>query len=174
VTVSAAGGPLGSVAGSRNTLAEGETQAFEVEVAEGTSTLEVSIGNPSDATADLDLFLFKDGEFIAFSADGDSEESVSVADPAPGTYRVEVAGFAIPAGSTEYDYRDIMFSPSLGSVSVPDTAVTLANGATAAITGSVTALAAPPSGRRLFRELAIVDEEGAVLGRSAVSIGSVN
>jgi hypothetical protein len=174
VSVSAAGGPLGSAARSRETIAEGETQTFEVDVPEGASALEVSIGNPSDATADLDLFLSKDGEFIAFSADGDSEESVSVESPAPGTYQVEVGGFAIPAGSTEYDYRNIYFSPSLGSVSGPDTAVTLANGATTTIAGSVTALAAPSSGRQLFRELAIVTEEGAVLGRSAVSIGSVS
>ena len=139
-----------------------------------TSTLEVAIGSSSDSAADLDLFLSKDGELIAFSADGDAEESVSVDDPATGTYQVEIGGFAIPAGSTEYDYRDIFSSPSLGSVSVPDAPVTLANGATAAINGSVTAQAAPPSGRQLLRELTFVTEEGAVLGRSAVSIGSVN
>ena len=174
VAVSAAGGPLGSAASSRKTIAEGEIQAFDIEVPADTSTLEVSIGSSSDSAADLDLFLSKDGELIAFSADGDAEESVSVDDPATGTYQVEIGGFAIPAGSTEYDYRDIFSSPSLGSVSVPDAPVTLAHGATAAINGSVTAQAAPPSGRQLLRELTFVTEEGAVLGRSAVSIGSVN
>jgi hypothetical protein len=174
VAVSAAGGPLGAAARSRKTIAEGEVQTFDIEVPAGMSALEVSIGSPSDPTADLDLFLSKDGEQVASSADADAEESVSVANPEPGTYQVEIDGFAVPAGSTGYDYRDVFFSPSLGSVSAPDTPVTVAHGATATFNGSVTALAPPPSGRQLFRDLTFVTEEGAVLGRSAIAIGSVS
>ena len=53
-------------------------------------------------------------------------------------------------------------------MSVPATAVSLANGATATITGSVTADAAPAAGRQLFGEMTVVTDEGAVVGRGQV------
>ena len=46
----------------------------------------------------------------AQAADGDSEESVSIANPPAGTYTVEVDGYAVPAGTTAYDYRDVFYS----------------------------------------------------------------
>ena len=46
------------------------------------------------------------------SADGDAEESVTIANPTAGTWQVEVDGFAIPAGSTTYNYVDIFANPS--------------------------------------------------------------
>ena len=54
------------------------------------------------------------------SADGDSEESVTIANPAAGTWLVLVDGFAVPAGTTTYNYVDIFANPALGSVSVTD------------------------------------------------------
>ena len=101
---------------------------------------------------------------VGQSADGDSEESVTIANPAAGTYTVEVDGFAVPAGTTAYDYRDVFFSPALGSVDVPASVVTLGPGASTPITGSVTALAAPAAGRQLFGEMTVVTDEGAVVG----------
>jgi hypothetical protein len=85
-----------------------------------------------------------------------------------------VDGYSVPSGSTAYDYLDVYFSAALGTVSAPATPVTLATGATATITGSVTATAAPPAGRSLFGEVTIVTTEGAVVGRGSVLIGAVN
>jgi hypothetical protein len=174
VRVQGRGGPLGSAFTARPSIATGETDTYTVEVPAGATRFDAVIGNPSDQGADLDLYVYREGTLVGQSADGDSEEAVSIEDPEPGTYTVEVDGFDVPAGTTEYDYRDVFFSPSLGSVAVPATFVTLANGATATISGTVTAASAPAAGRQLFGEMTVVTDEGAVVGRGAVSIGAVN
>lgn len=174
VTVSGKGGPLGSAAASRPTIANHDVQTYQVTVPAGASRLDVAIGNTSDLAADLDLTVRLNGTVVGQSADGDSEEAVSLANPAPGVYTVEVDGYSVPAGTTAYDYRDVFYSAALGAVTVPATSVTLANGASATMTGSVTALVAPAEGRKLFGELLVVTDEGATVGRGNVSIGSVN
>ena len=78
------------------------------------------IGNTSDTAADLDLYVTGPSG-AKQSADGDSEEAVTYANPLPGTYTVTVDGYAVPAGTTAYDYRDVYYSNALGTVAV-DTA----------------------------------------------------
>ncbi len=173
VTVTAQGGPLGSANSQRPTIADGASQEYTVAVPEGAERLDVAIGNVSDAAADLDLTVLLNGVQVAQAADGDSEEAVSIPNPEAGTYTVVVDGYSVPSGTTEYDYLDVYFSPSLGSVDVPATEIALAAGATATITGTVTAAAGPPANRSLFGEVVISTTEGAVVGRGAVLIGSV-
>jgi hypothetical protein len=173
VTVTPQGGPLGSANRQRPTIAEGESQEYEFVLPAGSAQLNVSIGNPADAAADLDLSLYRDGALVGQDADGDSEESISLTNPAAGTYTVVVDGYSIPAGSTAYDYLDVYYSAALGTVAVPATPVTLANGASTTVTGSVTVASTPPANRELFGDLAIVTNEGAVVGRATVVIGSV-
>ncbi|GIF46019.1 pre-peptidase [Asanoa ferruginea] len=173
VKVAGQGGPLGSALVQRPTIADQEVQTYEVEVPAGASRLDVAIGNTSDLGADLDLTVRHDGAVVGQSADGDSEEAVSIANPEAGVYEVEIAGYAVPAGTTEYDYRDVFYSPTLGSVSAPATTIDLPYGGSASITGAVTALSTPAPGRQLFGELRIVTDEGAVVGRSNVDIGTV-
>jgi hypothetical protein len=173
INVSAQGGPLGSLSVQRPTIADGEVQTFELEVPVGATRLDVRIGNPSDPGADLDLYVFRDGVQVDFDADGDSEESVSIPNPRAGTYTIEIDGFAVPAGTTAYDYRDTFFAASLGNISVPATVVPLANGASTTISGTVTVNSVPAGGRTLLGEAVIVTDEGAVVGRAGVSIGSV-
>jgi len=174
VAVHAAGGPLGSSLSQRPTIAEGELQTYEVVVPAGASRLDVSINNPSDAAADLDLYLRNSaGVVIAQAADGDSDEAVSVPSPAAGTYTVEVDGFAVPSGSTAYDYRDVFFSTGLGTLQVPATVTNLAGGGTMTVSGSVVAAAGVAAGRQLFGEMSVVTDRGAVIGRGTVQITSV-
>ncbi len=173
VTVSGQGGPLGSAVSERPTIADADLLDYEVVVPEGATKLDVSIGNTSDLAADLDLYVYLDGELVGQSADGDSEESVSIDSPAAGTYTVEVDGYSVPAGTTEFDFRNVFYSPALGTVSVPTSTVDLANGETAEITGTVTAQEAPAVGRQLFGEMTVVTTEGAVVGRGNVLIGAV-
>jgi hypothetical protein len=149
-------------------------QTFEVVVPVGATRLDVRIGNPSDPGADLDLYVFRDGTQVDFDADGDSEESVSIPNPQAGTYTIEIDGFAVPAGTTAYDYRDTFFAAALGNISVPATVVPLANGASTTISGTVTVNSVPTGGRTLLGEAVIVTDEGAVVGRAGVSIGSVS
>lgn len=73
------------------------------------------------------------------SADGDSEESVTLANPAPGAWKVRVEGFAVPAGSTTFNYVDVFTNPAFGSVAVTDATAPRPSGMSWEVPGSVTA-----------------------------------
>ncbi|GHD17576.1 serine protease [Streptomyces violarus] len=169
------GGPLGSAKTTRPSIKQGETQTTTVEVPASAKSLDVAIGGVSDAAADLDLAVYDAaGKQVGSSADGDSEESVSVASPAAGKYTVEVVGYSVPAGTTAYDYQDVFFSPSLGSVGVDGSApVKLGTGASAKVSGSVTAAAAAPEGREFFGQVQLVNARGTVAGLGSVKIEKV-
>ncbi|MFJ8533390.1 S8 family serine peptidase [Streptomyces sp. NPDC093591] len=169
-----AGGPLGSSKTARPTIAEGATQTTTVEVPAGATSLDVSIGNVSDAAADLDLVVYDAaGTEVGSSADGDSEESVSVAKPAAGKYSIEVIGYAVPAGSTAYDYLDVFYSTALGTVTVDESPVKLGTGDSATVAGSVTAQAAAPEGREFFGQVQLLNARGTVAGVGNVKIEKV-
>ncbi|QOC93650.1 S8 family serine peptidase [Micromonospora craniellae] len=176
VSVTGQGGPLSSVHTERPTIVELAQQEFTVEVPAGATSFTARIGNPSNASADLDLFIYRGTTLVGQQADGDSEEAVTLTNPVAGTYRVVVDAYAVDGagGSTAYDYRDSFSSPSLGTLSASGGTLTLNNGATGSLSGSVTAQSAPPAGRALYGELAVVTTEGAVVGRGAVSVGAVN
>ncbi|MEU0588828.1 S8 family serine peptidase [Streptomyces sp. NPDC006132] len=169
------GGPLGSAKTTRPSIKEGETQTTTVEVPAGAKSLDVTIGGVSDAAADLDLAVYDAaGTLVGSSADGDSEESVSLPSPAAGRYTIEVVGYAVPAGTTAYDYSDVFFAPSLGSVGVDGSAsVKLGTGASATVSGSVTATAAAPEGREFFGQIQLVNARGTVAGVGSVKIEKV-
>ncbi|MEU1701248.1 MULTISPECIES: S8 family serine peptidase [Streptomyces] len=170
-----AGGPLGSSKTARPSIASGDVHTTTVEVPEGAASLDVSIGNVSDTAADLDLTVYDAaGAQVAQSADGDSEESVSLAAPKAGTYTIEVVGYAVPAGTTEYDYLDVFFSPTLGTVTVDGSApVKLGTGAKATVSGEVTVAAAAPEGRAFFGRVQLVNARGTVAGVGSVAIEKV-
>ncbi|MFF1487369.1 S8 family serine peptidase [Streptomyces sp. NPDC058319] len=168
------GGPLGSAKSARPTVSHGEKQTTTVTVPAGAASLDVAIGGVSDKSADLDLAVYDaSGKQVAKSADGDSEESVSIASPAAGTYTVEVAAYSVPSGSTEYDYRDVFFSTTLGTVSVDGAPVKLGTGASATVTGQVTAAAQAPEGREFFGQVRLVNARGTAAGTGSVRIGTV-
>ena len=173
VTASAKGGSLASAKSGRFSIAHHAVQTYTVDVPTGATKLDVKIGNPSDKAADLDLFVTGPGG-AKQSADGDSEEAVTYANPAPGRYTITVDGFAVPAGTTEYDYIDVFYSGALGAISVDDPApFDLASGASRTVTGSVQANSAVAEGRTLFGSMSIVSEDGALLGAGDVQIGAV-
>ncbi|GHG73105.1 serine protease [Streptomyces capoamus] len=169
------GGPLGSAKTARPAIKQGETQTTTVEVPAGTTSLDVAIGRVSDTAADLDLTVYDaSGKQVAQSADGDSEEAVSVPSPAAGTYTIQVAGYSVPSGSTDYDYRDVFFSSALGAVTVDGSApVKLDTGASATVTGQVTAAAQAPAGREFFGRVQLVNARGTVAGTANVKIEKV-
>ncbi|HEX8343254.1 MAG TPA: S8 family serine peptidase [Actinoplanes sp.] len=173
VVVTGQGGPLQSAVQSRPTIADGEQLTYQIVVPAGATALDVSIGRPSDAAADLDLTVRLGETVVGQSADGDSEEAVSVPNPAAGTYTVVIDGYAVPAGTTAFDYRDVYSSPALGSVRVAATPVSLANGASTTITGQVTALDVPPAGRTLYGQMNVVTDQGAVIGSGSLQIAEV-
>ncbi|MFW5472897.1 S8 family serine peptidase [Knoellia sp. CPCC 206450] len=174
VTVAPKGGPLGSAVSERKTIANHELQKFTVTIPEGATKFVAKIGNTADPAADLDLFVRNAaGTIVAQQADGDSEEAVTINGPAAGTYTVEVDGYSVPAGSSQYDYLDVFYSAGLGTLSVPATTTELATGASTAVTGQLTVAAVPASGRQVSGEMQVLSEAGALLGTGAVLIGSV-
>ncbi|MCF3135795.1 S8 family serine peptidase [Streptomyces olivochromogenes] len=169
------GGPLGSSKTARPAIKQGETQTTTVAVPEGAKSLDVAIGGVSDTAADLDLTVYDaNGKQVAQSADGDSEEAVSIASPAAGTYTIEVVGYSVPSGSTDYNYRDVFFSSALGTVSVDGSApVKLGTGDSATVTGQVTAAAEAPAGREFFGQVQLVNARGTAAGVGSVKIEKV-
>ncbi|WP_405581590.1 S8 family serine peptidase [Streptomyces sp. NBC_01190] len=164
------GGPLGSALTAKPTIGEGDAQTTELTIGAGVSRLDVSIGSPSDTAADLDLYVYLDGALVAQSADGDAEESVSLTNPAAGTYTFEVDGYSVPSGSTTYDYEDVYFADSLGQVSVGSGTVDLPHGASTQVAASVLVYSPAPAGRRFFGEVQLLDARGSVAGKGSVII----
>ncbi|MFH8288570.1 S8 family serine peptidase [Streptomyces sp. NPDC018059] len=168
------GGSLGSSKSARPTIGQGATQTTTVVVPAGAERLDVVIGSPADVAADLDLSVKKDGKVVGSSAEGDSEESVSLTKPAAGTYTIEVVGYSVPTGSTAYDYRDVFFSDALGKVTVDGSkTVKLGNGDSARVEAAVEAKAPAAEGRELFGEVSLLNAGGTVAGNGSVKIEKV-
>ncbi len=90
---------------------------------------------------------------VGQSADGDSEESVTLNNPVAATYIVLVDGFYVPAGTTTYNYIDVFTkTPSFGSISVTDANALRPAGASWTVPATVTAAEAPTAGRVLAGE----------------------
>ncbi|WP_223774671.1 S8 family serine peptidase [Streptomyces sp. 135] len=168
------GGSLGSSKSARPTIGQGATQTTTVVVPAGAERLDVVIGSPADVAADLDLSVKKDGKVVGSSAEGDSEESVSLTKPAAGTYTIEVVGYSVPTGSTAYDYRDVFFSDALGKVTVDGSkTVKLGNGDSARVEAAVEAKVPAAEGRELFGEVSLLNAGGTVAGNGSVKIEKV-
>ncbi|MEU0274059.1 S8 family serine peptidase [Streptomyces sp. NPDC006307] len=168
------GGPLGSAKVATPSIANHTTQTSTVTIGEGVERLDIAIGNTSDKAADLDLTVSRDGVEVGSSADGDSEESVSLIKPAAGTYTIEVIGYEIPAGTTTYDYKDVYFSSALGTVKVDASKpVKLATGASAQVAAEVLVNGEAPEGRQFFGEVSLVTARGTAAGSGSVMIGKV-
>jgi|GEM_PF-4788969 len=174
----ATGSALGSARLAVPTIADAASSEFAVTVTPGASSLLAAIGDPSDPGADLDLLVFDctTGTCVpaGSSADGDSEESVLVPNPAPGQWRVRVDAYAVPAGTTTFRYRDVFTSPVFGSVNVADVDTPRARGATWNVPGTVTASVPPAAGRVLLGHVRVRTATGALLEESDVIVQDVS
>ncbi len=146
-------------------------------VAPGSTSLRATIGGPSDPGADLDLFVFNctSGSCVqaGVNADGDSEESVTINNPAAGLWIVLVDGFAVPAGTTTYKYVDVFANSAFGSVSVTDANALRPAGASWTVPGSVTANVAPAAGRVLLGNVQVRTDTNVLIGSGDVIVESV-
>ncbi|MEU9998646.1 S8 family serine peptidase [Streptomyces sp. NPDC048370] len=169
------GGSLGSAKVETPTIQHHEQQTKTVTIGEGVERLDVAIGNTSDKAADLDLTVLRDGVQVGQAADGDSEEAVSLVKPAAGTYTIVIDGYSVQAaGGTTFDYKDVYYSASLGSVQVDSSkSYPLASGATAKVGAEVLVAGAAPEGRQFFGEVQLVNARGTVAGAGSVVIGKV-
>ena len=173
----AVGTTLGSARRGTFTIANLAQQQYQTVVTAGSTSFRATIGGTSDPAADLDLFVFNctTGTCVLAgqSADGDSEESVTIANPAAGTWVVLVDGFAVPAGSTTYNYVDVFVNAAFGSVSVTDANALRPAGASWTVPGSVLANAAPASGRVLLGNVQVRTDTNVLVGSGDVIVESV-
>jgi subtilisin family serine protease len=177
----ATGSGLGSARRGVFTIANHELQHYTTTSPAGTTSFRATIGNPSDPAADLDLFVFRCSDpscasrvEVGRAADGDSEESVTLTNPVAATYQVDVDGFAVPAGSTTYDYVDVFENPALGSVSVTDADAQRNPGATWTAPGSVLVTALPEAGRVMLGNVRVVTDAGVQVGSADVVVEHVS
>jgi hypothetical protein len=168
---------LGSANRGTPTIANLELQQFFVTVTPGSTSLRATIGSPSDPAADLDLFVDNctSGSCIqaGSSADGDSEESVTINNPAAGQWRVRVDGFAVPAGTTTYNYIDVFINPAFGTFNIADANALRPSGSSWVVPGTITALIAPDSGRVLYGQVRVLTDTDLLIGSGEVIIVSV-
>jgi len=175
----AVGTALGSARRGLFSIANEESQQYPVHVTAGTTSLRATIGSPSDAAADLDLFVYNctSGTCVLAgqSADGDSEESVTVNNPALGSWVVVVAGYAVPAGTTSYKYVDIFANPAFGNIAVTDADALRPPNASWTVPGTVTATARPAAGRVLLGNVRVrtAGTSGVVIGSGDVVVQSI-
>lgn len=174
----ATGTTLGSARQGPFTIADGEAQYYDVTVTPGSTSLRATIGNTSDPKADLDLFVedCTSGTCVevANSADGDSEESVTIANPAAGHWRIRVDGYAVPAGTTTYDYVDVFTNPAFGSIVVDDADAVRPAGSSWTVTGTVTVGGAPEAGRVLLGQIRVLTDANILIGTGDVVVMSVS
>ncbi len=174
----AVGTGLGSAFRATPSIAHHAQQTFDVVVAAGSTSLRATIGSPSDPAADLDLFVFNctSGTSCVLAgqnADGDSEESVTINNPAAGLWRVLVDGFAVPAGTTTYGYVDVFLNAAFGAVSVTDANALRPAGSVWTVPGTVTANAAPEAGRVLLGNVQVRTDGNVLVGSGDVIVESV-
>lgn len=176
----ATGSGLGSARRGVFTIADLELQHYTTTIPAGTTSFRATIGGPSDPAADLDLFVFRCTDatcatrtLVGQNADGDSEESVTITNPTAATYQVDVDGFAVPAGTTTYNYVDVFENPGLGSVSIMDSDALRPSGSSWTVPGSVTAGQVPESGRVLLGSVNVITAAGVSVGRGDVVINNV-
>jgi hypothetical protein len=173
----AVGSDLGSARITRPSIADQAQLQFPVTVTAGSTQLRVKIGNPSDLGADLDLVLFNctTGSCVqaAISADGDSEEAVTVANPAAGVWIALVDGYAVPAGTTAFDHLDVFTNPAFGTLAVTDANTARPAGATWTVAGVLTPKAAPAAGRVLLGNIEVRTDTNVLVGSGDVIVQAV-
>ena len=173
----AVGTTLGSARSETPSIAEGAQLQRPFVVAAGSTSLRATIGSTSDPSADLDLYVYNctTGTCVLAgqSADGDSEESVTIANPAAGTWLALVDGYAVPAGSTTLSYVDVFTNAAFGSVAVTDANALRPSQTSWTVPATVTANAAPAAGRFLLGGVQVRTATNVLVGSGSVEVRSV-
>jgi subtilisin family serine protease len=115
--------------------ADGFSNAHPVEVS-GAAFLRVAIPpEATEAEADLDVYVFSpDGTLVAQSTSGGTDEEISIAQPADGTWTVHVHGWAAPGGDSDYTmYTWIVSATPGGNMEVTTAPTSATLGATETI-----------------------------------------
>jgi len=135
-------------------VADADTKVYHVDVAAGTKAARFSLDSADD-TADLDLFVYLDGELVDLSASGSADEEVTLLSPEEGTYDVYVNGFATPGGSTSYGISNFVVPDSaVGNATVAPDPAAVTVGVPVTLTASWTGL---DTAKRYFGVISYAD-----------------
>jgi hypothetical protein len=174
----ATGTALGSARLANPTITMGGAQQqFVMSVPAGTTKLVAKIGNASDGRADLDLFVFRCAPsctLVGQSAGSSAEETVTINNPAAGTWVALVDPFNIPSGSTTYRYRDVFSNAAYGTIATSDADASRPAGGSWTSGATVTAAATPGSGRVLLGNIEIRTSGTVLIGTGDVIVQSVS
>ena len=158
-------------------ITTGVDQLYNVTVSAGSTSLRAVIGSPSDLASDLDLFVYNctTGSCVLAgqSAGGSAEEAVTIPNPAAGLWIVVVNGFDVPSGTTTYHYLDVFANPAFGSVGITDANALRPAASSWVVPGSVTANAAPSTGRVLRGTVEVRTDTNTLVGSGEVFVQSV-
>jgi hypothetical protein len=154
----------------------GEVQYYDITVAASSSIGYARTSNPSDAAADIDLYLFdcsagpQNCLLKRSSLTATSNEYVSWSSPAAGLWRVAVVTYSIPSGSAVFDYIDAVTNASFGSVLCADSSALRAVGATWSRGVTARANLTPDPGRFFQGFVYLVSSPGYVIGSAEVNM----
>ena len=102
------------------------TKAYAVHIPANTKLARFDVDATSNSD-DLDLYVYKDGKFLTYSASGSADEQVTLSDPAEGDYIAYVNGFDTSHGGTYAYTQWLVPAADAGNLTVDDNvAVTLA------------------------------------------------
>ena len=175
------GSPLGSARRGVFTIANRETQDYPTTIPAGSTSFRATIGGPSDAAADLDLFVYNARRRVRDAHAEGPERRRRLRgvghDRQPGGGHV--AGRWSTASTSRRGRRRTTTSTSsptrrFGSVSVTDANALRPTGASWTVSGSVTAGAVPEAGRVLLGAVNVVTEDGVKVGSNEVVVEHVS
>ena len=82
--------------------------------------------------------------------------------------------YAVPTGSTSYDYVDVFVNPAFGGVTTTDTTARRPAGASWTVPATVTAKLAPAAGRVLLANVQVRTDSEVLVGSGDVVVTSVS
>ena len=149
----------------------------ELTVTPGQTSLRATIGGTIDPAADLDLFVFNctGGTCVLAgqSADGDSEESVTIANPAAGTLARAGRRLRRARRHDDVQLRRRVRQPGLWLGRRDRCQRRARGGVVLDRAGTVTAKAAPAAGRVLLGNVEVRADANALIGTGDVIVQSV-
>jgi hypothetical protein len=160
---------LGSARDDKPLLKPGlEAQTYDLQVAPGTTKLEVEIhADSADAQVSL-LVLYPATErriygydlmIVAYDINPGATKHVELKNPKPGRYIIVLDPVRIPKEGLTVSYRDVLYHPLFGEVICDDTAADLKPGDTKTAAVSFDVQARPEKGRMLVAEVGLFSDD---------------
>ena len=170
------GGSLASTQTQRPSVAHQGQTTVDVTLPSGVSSYVVKTGNSSVGNADIDLVVFRCNPTcvtVGSSGGATATETVTLANPAAGLYRILIDGFNVPGGSTDFDLVDSWTSAALGSLTSADTNALHAAGSSYNATATLTVLGQPGAGRLITGTLFVRTEADVTIASGSVVVQSL-